>query len=340
MSVPATYFDGRTARAYPVTLDLASGRMTVTGSVVARDETVDAIEITEEIGLTPRLVRFSDGAFCEVTDVVALGVLLERQGIAKSLVSRWERHRGWIAAAVVLFLVTLVVAYRYGVPALSHTVAMNLPAPAVDLIGTHTLAILDRTVFAPSQIPAARQAEIATAFGRLGVADGQRTDYPILFRRSEAIGANALALPSGVIIVTDGLVELARDDREIFGVLAHEVGHIVQRHGLRQLLQNSIVTLFVAGYLGDVGGLVASAPTVLLQAKYSRDFEREADAHAVSVLNANGIPLGHLADILERFSTQKPSDEPPGLPMPHSLSTHPTTAERLRLLRDGRSLSR
>ena len=333
MSVPAIYFDGRTARAYPVTIDLAAGRMTVTGTVVARDETIDAVEITDEIGLTPRLVRFSDGAFCEVTDVAALGVLLDRQGIARSAVSRWERHRGWIAAAIVLFLVTLVVAYRYGVPALAHSVAMNLPAPAVDLIGTHTLAILDRTVFTTSEVPGPRQAEIVAAFGQLRLPDGRAPQYPILFRRSEALGANALALPSGVIIVTDGLVELAKDDREILGVLSHEVGHIDQRHGLRQLLQNSIVTLFVAGYLGDVGGLVASAPTVLLQAKYSRDFEREADGYAADVLNANGIALGHLADILERFGSQKPTDGSPRLTGPDYLSTHPATAERLDFLR-------
>ena len=333
MSVPATYFDGHTARAHPVTLDLSAGRLTVEGAAIARDETIDAVEITDEIGLTPRLVRFSDGAFCEVTDVAALGVILERQGIARSAVSQWEGRRGWIATAIVLFLVTLGVAYRYGVPAFAHTVAMNLPEPAVELIGTHTLDILDRTVFAPSTIPLARQGEIIAAFGRLRLPDGTTPSYPILFRRSEAIGANALALPSGVIIVTDGLVELAKDDREILGVLSHEAGHVEQRHGLRQLLQNSIVTLVVAGYLGDVGGLVATAPTVLLQAKYSRDFEREADGYAVEVLRSNGIPLGHLADILERFAAQQPSHASPHLPMSDYLSTHPATAERLRLLR-------
>lgn len=50
------------------------------------------------------------------------------------------------------------------------------------------------------------------------------------------IGANAFALPDGTLVVTDELVELAGDnDDEVLAVLAHELGHIHERHGLRLL---------------------------------------------------------------------------------------------------------
>jgi Zn-dependent protease with chaperone function len=128
-------------------------------------------------------------------------------------------------------------------------------------------------------------------------------------------------------------VTLAKDDREILGVLAHEAGHIERRHGLRQLLQNSTVTLFIAWYVGDVSSLVATAPTLLLQAKYSRDFEREADAYAAEVMRANGISLAHLADILERLESGRSSGRALKRVTTDYLSSHPTTADRLRMLR-------
>jgi Zn-dependent protease with chaperone function len=332
-SIPVSYFDGRTAKPHSVLLGIDAGRVTISGDGVERSDPLDAVEITDQIGRTPRLVRFHDGAFCEITDVAAFAALLAEHGIDEGVVSRWERHRGLIVGATVAFVVLLVVAYRYGVPAMADAVATRLPEVALDQIGRHTLDILDKTVFSPSQTPIDRQGTIITAFDRLRLPGGQAPTQTIVFRKSDALGANALALPSGVIIVTDGLVTLAKDDREILGVLAHEAGHVDRRHGLRQLLQNSTVTLFIAWYVGDISSLVATAPTVLLQAKYSRDFEREADGYAADVLRANGISLGHLADILERFESERAPGRPSRRVTTDYLSTHPTTAERLRTLR-------
>ena len=64
------------------------------------------------------------------------------------------------------------------------------------------------------------------AFKKLAFPEATRQPYTLVFRKSDAIGANAMALPSGTIVVTDGLVTLAEDDREILGVLAHEAGHV------------------------------------------------------------------------------------------------------------------
>jgi Zn-dependent protease with chaperone function len=332
-SLPVSYFDGRTARAHRVTLGLDAGRVTIQGDGIDRDEPLEGVDIADQIGRTPRLVRFHDGAYCEVADLDAFAAILTEQGIARSAVARAERNRGWIAAATVSFVVLLVVAYRFGVPAMADTVATHLPQVALDQIGRHSMDILDRTAFEPSKLPAARQNDIAAAFARLRLANGRPPTQTMVFRDSEGLGANALALPSGVIIVTDGLVTLAKDAREILGVLAHEAGHIERRHGLRQLLQNSTVTLFIAWYVGDVSSLVATAPTLLLQAKYSRDFEREADAYAAEVMRANGISLAHLADILERLENGRSPGRTLKRVTTDYLSSHPTTADRLRMLR-------
>jgi Zn-dependent protease with chaperone function len=139
-----------------------------------------------------------------------------------------------------------------------------------------------------------------------------------------------MALPSGMIVVTDELIALARDDRELLGVLAHEAGHVERRHGIRLVLQHSALGLLAAWLVGDVTSLLAVAPATLLQAKYSRDFEREADSYAADLLRARGISPGMLADLLERLEQVQPG---PSSTVLSYASSHPATEERLDALR-------
>ena len=65
-------------------------------------------------------------------------------------------------------------------------------------------------------------------------------------RSAPQIGANAFALPSGIIVVTDELVALSEDDDELAAVIAHELGHVHHRHIMRTVIQNSAAALLVA----------------------------------------------------------------------------------------------
>jgi Zn-dependent protease with chaperone function len=279
-------------------------------------------------------VRFSDGAVCEVTDPSGLAAMLAGQELDIGPAGRLMGHAGWLAGAGVACVVLLVAGYWFGVPALARVVADRMPAATVRQIGAHALEILDLTVFDPSRLQPERRAALVGQFDQLRrPASSDDIGGRVEFRSSTAVGPNALALPSGVIIVTDDLVGLAKDDREILAVLAHEAGHLARRHGLRQLLQSSAVALVLTWYVGDVSGLLAAAPTALLEARYSRELEREADAYAASVLRENGIRPSHLADMLERMDAgRKPGG--PGEPAARDyLSTHPSTAERIAALR-------
>src|SRR5262249_14352222 len=108
--------------------------------------------------------------------------------------------------------------------------------------------------------------------------------------------------------------------------------HVAARHGIRNLLQSSFVALVLTWYVGDVSTLAAMAPTAMLQAKYSRDFEREADDYAAAALRQNLIPPGRLADVLERLEASRSGRAREAAAMSY-LSTHPATAERLSRLR-------
>ncbi len=102
------------------------------------------------------------------------------------------------------------------------------------------------------------------------------------------MGANAFALPGGTIIFTDEIVELAEDDGELVAVFAHERGHVVNNHSMRNLMQSAGVTFVLGWMLGDLTMItdvvLVGAPVLLQQMSYSRSFEREADEYALMIL--------------------------------------------------------
>ena len=133
-------------------------------------------------------------------------------------------------------------------------------------------------------------------------------------------------------MITDDLVKLAESDAEIVSVLAHECGHIVHRHALRAVLQNSAVFVVIALITGDVSSATAfggALPTYLLQSRFSREFEREADAHAVERLRQADIAPVHLATMLQRLAATHGESDSSVLGY---LRTHPPTPERIQAI--------
>jgi predicted Zn-dependent protease len=90
--------------------------------------------------------------------------------------------------------------------------------------------------------------------------------------------------------------------------------------------------MLVAVWLGDVGSLATALPAFVLEAQYSRDFEREADRYAAKLLRANGLDSAPLADLLARLEAEQGG--PRGRQgLAAYLSSHPATSERIRELR-------
>ena len=115
------------------------------------------------------------------------------------------------------------------------------------------------------------------------------TDYPlqVMFRKGGALGPNAFALPDGTIVFTDEMVRLAEHDDELSAVLAHEIGHVVRRHGMRTIIQDSLLGFLILAITGDITGsseLFIGLPVLLTEMAYSREFEREADQYALAYM--------------------------------------------------------
>lgn len=139
---------------------------------------------------------------------------------------------------------------------------------------------------------------------------------------------NAFALPGGEVFVLIGLLARVGDDDALLrGVLAHELGHAVRRHGLRSLARNAAVSMAVGWLLGDVDELTASlvaGAAQLDELSYSRDMETEADDFGFELLRRGGHDPEGLARFLESLESA---------PVPQLLSTHPDSRQRAAAIR-------
>ncbi|GGY62904.1 M48 family metallopeptidase [Pseudoduganella albidiflava] len=329
-----SYFDGTTSRAHRVTLAVRDGAVHLEGDV-ERSTPLWEMRVAERIARAPRKLTFPDEATFEADDQAALDTLLHATGHRDSMVVRAQQSwRGTLVALCVTSCM-LVLGYLFVLPAGADLLAHNLPVAVERQMGKGTLALLDRHVFSPSRLPAARRGELAARFARLvppgtadGLAGGPAPDWQLVFRKSR-IGPNAFALPSGHIVMTDEMVELLGDDGAVMATLAHELGHLHGRHLTRRLIQGSIVGAASLLISGDASSLVAGLPALALDLHYSRDAEREADDYAVALLERNGLPLAHMEKV---FSALQGLQEE-GIQVPAYLSSHPDTAERLARVR-------
>jgi Zn-dependent protease with chaperone function len=247
-------------------------------------------------------------------------------------VHRWEKSLPLALGAVVVTALIVALFIRFGIPAMARHVAQAIPVATEKVIARDALAQLDRFVMRPSTLAAQRREELTALFRRVAGDQPAAAAYRLEFRSMPSEGANAFALPAGIVIITDDLVELARSDDEIAAVMAHELGHVRGRHVMRHLLQSSAAGLIVATLTGDlvsITSLAATLPTMLVHASFSRQFEREADDAAISWMKSAGVPARRYAEMLARLQAQLkagPSDHPAR----NYLSTHPDTGERIR----------
>ena len=133
-----------------------------------------------------------------------------------SRLSRFEGSWKYVIVATVLTFVCLAGIYRYGVPIMANVAANNTPVGVVEAIDSGTLETVDRLIFSESKLEDARKGELTDLFEEVSIASGHREPpLKLLFRDGGGVGANALALPGGTIILTDQLEDLIESDDEI-----------------------------------------------------------------------------------------------------------------------------
>jgi predicted Zn-dependent protease len=161
--------------------------------------------------------------------------------------------------------------------------------------------------------------------------------YPLQFHIVQDAELNAYAIPGGHVVIHSGLLLAADSAEQVAGVLAHEIAHVTLRHGFRSVLSSAGLYLVIQTFLGDLSGLmgmIVNNSAFLLDRKFSRDFEREADeAGWQYLLQARLNPRG----MIEFFAKLAAEEQQLAGKDPLAgaagslafLNTHPPTRERM-----------
>ena len=176
---------------------------------------------------------------------------------------------------------------------------------------------------------------IAEYVNRLGQNLVRNSDakVPFRFKVIEAEAPNAFALPGGYVFVNTGLIELAEEESEIAGAMAHEIAHVAARHMTRQATKSELAnlgTLPLSIFLGGWGGLIArqaaavAVPMTFLS--FSRKDETEADYLCVQYMYAAGYDPAGIITIFEKLDAL--NRRKPGT-VGRLFSTHPMDTDRI-----------
>ncbi len=333
IKVEAYYYDGKSSQRLAVTVNFhLSGQVIIEGESIRHESHMEDIDIAPRLGNTPRSLFLKNGIKLETTDNDAMDKVEHyfSQNIYHAVLHKLEKNYHYVTVSVLLTICFIWITIEFGLPYTAKKVAENMPMKIERQIGQQGLEALDDWLLSDSQISQQQQQHLINRFQTLLIEIQPHYSYQLEIRHSKKLGANALALPGGIIIVTDSLIKLAENDEQILAVLAHEMGHIEFQHGLRSLLQNSFSALFMAAVLGDISSissLSVTLPTALLESRYSRKFELQADQYASQLLAQQNIAIGQFISILSRLQNEHRDEDEFDY-----LSSHPAMNKRINKL--------
>lgn len=151
------------------------------------------------------------------------------------------------------------------------------------------------------------------------------------FKVVNASDINAFALPGGPMYVNRGMIEAARNEGEMAGVMAHEISHVALRHATAQATKQSglgnqlgTIGLILGGAIlgGQTGAQAGAMAAAAWQTKYSRDYETQADILGSQIMADAGYDPRDLANMFQTIAKEG------GGRAPEWLSSHPDPGNR------------
>jgi len=162
----------------------------------------------------------------------------------------------------------------------------------------------------------------------------QHGEFHYVFSVVNASDINAFALPGGPMFVNRGMIEAARTEGEMAGVMAHEISHVALRHGTAQATKSqgagvqlgaiggAILGAIIGGNVGDIVAQGSQLGVGAYLLKYSREYETQADVLGSQILARAGYDPMDLARMFETIEKEG------GSRGPEWLSSHPNPGNR------------
>ena len=219
----------------------------------------------------------------------------------------------------------------------------NLFSPQQDVeIGQQSAVEAER------QLPILRDSEVDAYINRIGQRLAQNAGGPQFqyrFRVVNASDINAFALPGGYIYINRGIIDNARNEGEVAGVVAHEIAHSALRHGTHQASKAYAAQAGLQILGGLLGGKVGGNTAQILNAvggiglnalflKYSRDLETQADVRGAQILAASGYTPADMVSFFQQLANVDKSKKTTWL------SHHPAPPDRIARIEKERQLLR
>jgi beta-barrel assembly-enhancing protease len=219
----------------------------------------------------------------------------------------------------------------------------NLFSPEQDVeIGRQSVAEVER------QMPVVSDREVEAYVNEIGrklAANSGGPQFPYTFRVVNASDINAFALPGGPIYINRGIIDNARNEGEVAGVLAHEISHVALRHGTHQASKAYAAQAGLSILGGFLGGRTGNNTAQILQTiggvglnvlflKFSRELETQADIRGAQILARSGYNPQDMIGFfqqLERVDKSKKTNW---------LASHPAPPDRVaRITKEAKLLS-
>lgn len=306
---------------------------------------ISTLDISNRLGNIERKVFLSDGSLFATNDNDGIDSIFYKEQKFHAFLHSIESHMGWVLVGLVVIVLSTFSFFKWGVPWTSKTLAHALPHQTNKLIATNTLDFLDKFIFKKSKLSKTKIATIQKHFKDkvIPLTDQDNTIvYTLHFRDwsdDNLSIPNALALPSGDIILTDKFVQLCNTQDEMDSVLLHEMGHVVYRHTLEMVIEGTFISVAIMLMVGDTSGIAdmgVGLGSLLLSSAYSRHHESEADRYAFDHMLLSNIDPIAFSTIMNRMTDYMNSpNESKKLDnnILDYLSSHPTTQDRVEIAR-------
>ncbi len=321
---PARYFDGQTSAPALAAIALAEDGLRAATAAGGPHWPYARLRLVEEAyeGRPVRLRALGAGEARLVVDDHAFLAALAAKAPHLGRFDRRGRRIGPAAAGWTAGVAAAIAAIYFGLPHAAGPVAEIIPLAWEERLGDTARDALIAQLGKNARVCDAQagQAALARLVARFSIAMPSRYAW-----RVEVVDAgeeNAVNLPGGTIVLLRGLIDRAKSPEEVAGVLAHEMGHGIARHGTRALIGHVVVQSLLTVFAGESSRWAGTAADVALRA-HSRDAEREADRLGVDMLNRADIRAAGFAAWFRRIAAETDKNAANTY-----ISTHPASAER------------
>ncbi|RFB75038.1 M48 family metallopeptidase [Methylovirgula sp. 4M-Z18] len=318
------FYDGATSQRHLVALRLNEGLEIRAGDdLLALWPLSDLRQIEGTHSTMLRNARGPELARLEITDPAFAALVA-----AHSANLHTEDSHTWRVITRIIFwslaaTVSIILIVVFGLPLLADRLAPLIPVWAERQIGEaadkQVRLIFGHKLCAEPQGEAALQDLVGKLERQMHL------DVPVRSAVLNSKVENAFALPGGKVYVLNGLLQDAQTPDELAGVIAHELGHVAHRDGLRRIIHDGGTSYLFGLLFGDMTGssTMIFITQGLVEASYSRDAEAAADAYSIEAMKGLGRSPKAMGELLVRIMQGR--DETTLA----IFASHPLTADRL-----------